>query len=324
MNEIVVMTDFGSTEGSSGQLQRAVELLTGDSPAVVDARHFYDGGNGHVRLDRSTATLHVPAEGVVLRPSVVIVYEIPPTDRHRFVRFQRTLARSRLTCLSTEARAWRNATEKHLTVGRFRRAGISQMESVVLRRPTRETATAAFHRLGRDVWTRPAIGFGGRDVFHVTSEDQLRAAADLYATSGTRWLITRDAGNFDSHGRRHQYRIVVLGSRVLRVCEHIQDNPDAPCNEAQGAVSTVLPLDAISRDLLDLAVDATRSLGLQFGGVDLVPENGGAVFEVNVHPVLDVPHGFHTVALPFVQAHLNPPTTTDPSAASYARTAHND
>jgi glutathione synthase/RimK-type ligase-like ATP-grasp enzyme len=55
-----------------------------------------------------------------------------------------------------------------------------------------------------------------------------------------------------------------------------------------------------------LAVSATRSLGLPFGGVDLTIENGGVVFEVNVHPVLDVPGGLETLAIPFVRAHLPP------------------
>ncbi|MDQ2710153.1 MAG: hypothetical protein M3Z25_22145, partial [Actinomycetota bacterium] len=55
------------------------------------------------------------------------------------------------------------------------------------------------------------------------------------------WLMSVDADNFTSGGRRHQFRVVVLGDQVLRVCEHVQADPDAPCNEAQGAVSTVLP-----------------------------------------------------------------------------------
>ncbi|WP_433665377.1 hypothetical protein ACQPW1_31605 [Nocardia sp. CA-128927] len=117
-------------------------------------------------------------------------------------------------------------------------------------------------------------------------------------------MLTRDAQNFDEHGRRHQYRVNVLGERVLRVCEHVQHNPDAPCNEAQGAVATVLAPDALPQHLLELAIRATASVGLPLGGVDLVPERGGVVFEVNVHPVLDVPQGFETVTVPFVLAHL--------------------
>lgn len=302
-SDIVVMTDHSSTEGSSDQLARAVELVTGTPPLIVDARHFYDGGDGVLRLG-ARPTLVVPSENVEVQPRALVIYEIPPGDRHRFAHFQAAVARSGIPCLGADARAWRDATDKQCTVARFRAEGIPQEESLVLNRPTWHATLSAFARLGRNVWTRPTIGFGGRDVCHVTTEAQLHAARDLYQKSGSSWLLTRDAHNFDEHGRRHQYRVVVLGERVLRVCEHIQDNPDAPCNEAQGAVSTVLAPDALPEHLLELAVRATASVGLSFGGVDLVPEGGGVVFEVNVHPVLDVPRGLETVALPFVLTHL--------------------
>ncbi|WP_405165059.1 hypothetical protein OG203_08110 [Nocardia sp. NBC_01499] len=302
-SHIVVMTDHSSTEGSSAQLARAVEVVTDAAPMVLDARHFYDGGNGVLRLgDRPT--LVVPSENLEVQPSALVIYEIPPGERHRFTRFQEAVARSGIPCLGADARAWRNATDKQRTVDRFRAAGIPQEESLVLHQPTRHAALAAFDRLGRDVWTRPIIGFGGRDVFHVTTDAQLDAALALYQKTGSSWLLTRDAHNFDERGRRHQYRVNVLGDRVLRVCEHVQHNPDAPCNEAQGAISTVLPPDALPWHLHDLAIRATASVGLPFGGVDLVRERGGAVFEVNVHPVLDVPQGFETVTVPFLLAHL--------------------
>lgn len=304
MNEIVVMTDFSSTEGSTVHLRQAVELLTGRTPAVVDARHFYDDAPVAAQLHGTTLTLQAPGTGRDLRPSVIVIYEIPPADRCRFTRFQALLGRS-TTVSFGDQRSWRSATDKHEMVGKFTEAAIPQMDSVLLDNPGHTGAMDAFRRLGGDVWARPAVGFGGRDVFHLTSPQHLAAATRHFSSIGGRWLLTQDARNIDAQGRRHQYRVVVLGERILRVCEHVQHNPDAPCNEAQGAVSTVLPVDALPRHLLDLAVKATRALGLPFGGVDLAAENGGVVFEVNVHPVLDVPHGYHTVTVPFVHAHLN-------------------
>lgn len=310
-SDVVVMTDHSSAEGSSAQLARAVELVTGATPLILDARHFYDGGDG---CARPGGRLVIPSAELDVRPSVLIVYEIPPDDRGRFTRFQADVARSGIPCLGTDAQAWRYATDKRHTVERFRAAGISQADSLVLDRPTLAAALTAFDRLGRNVWTRPAIGFGGRDVFHVTTAAQLHAACEHYRRTGSGWLLTRDAHNFDEQGRRHQYRVVVLGERVLRVCEHVQADPDAPCNESRGAISTMLAPDALPQHLRELAVRATASVGLPFGGVDLVPERGGAVFEVNVHPVLDVPQGFETVAVPFVLAHL-----TDAAARVSAR-----
>ncbi|WP_159080567.1 hypothetical protein [Nocardia suismassiliense] len=46
---IVVLTDHSSTEGSSALLARAVEWVTDAAPLVLDARHFYDGGEGVLR-----------------------------------------------------------------------------------------------------------------------------------------------------------------------------------------------------------------------------------------------------------------------------------
>ena len=181
--DIVLMTDFGSNEGSRPKLARAVKRLTGTPPVAVDARHFMNGGSGRATTAGRSLTLELP--------------------------------------------------------------------------------------------------------------------------SGQDWLMSRDALNFNGDGLRHQFRVNVLGERVLRVCEHVQANPEAPCNELQGATSTALPNDALAPDLLRLAVTATRSLGLEFGGVDLALESGGVVFEVNVHPVLAADGGFESVAVPFVEAHLH-------------------
>jgi ribosomal protein S6--L-glutamate ligase len=48
------------------------------------------------------------------------------------------------------------------------------------------------------------------------------------------------------------------------------------------------------------------ALGLPFGGVDLAIANWGVVFEVNVHPVIDVQGGLETLAIPLIQTHLSP------------------
>lgn len=301
---VVLMTDHGSREGSRVPLEKAVERLTGAPPLSVDARHFMTGSSGRVGTGRTGFRLEVPSEGFIATPEVLIVYEIPPADRRRLVAFQRQLSPQGPLSFSADPDAWRNATDKRCTVDCFRRDGIPHMETIALHQPDPGTALYAFERLGRDVWARPSVGAGGTDVFHLTTRKQLHAALRHYAASDQDWLLSRDAGNLTSDGRRHQFRVVVLHDRVLRVCEHVQADPDAPCNESRGAASTVMPTKDLPSQYRRLAVAATRSLGLPFGGVDLVTENGGVVFEVNVHPMLDVPAGLETVAIPFVEAHL--------------------
>jgi glutathione synthase/RimK-type ligase-like ATP-grasp enzyme len=304
--DIVLLTDHGSGEGSLPLLEAAIEILTGMRPVSIDARHFMTGGNGRAIAQKGTLRLDVPSEDLVATPDVLVIYEIPPAERRRFETFQRMLLSSGSTCLGADVDAWRAATDKHRTVARFLRDGISHMETIALCCPDPDSALDAFERLGRNVWARPRTGAGGKDVFHVTTIEHLHDARRHYAASGQDWLVSRDARNMDPDGRRHQFRVVVLHDQVLRVCEHVQADPDAPCNESRGAVSTVVPIDDFPPQFSQLAVSATRSLGLPFGGVDLTIENGGVVFEVNVHPVLDVSGGLETLAIPFVQAHLPP------------------
>jgi glutathione synthase/RimK-type ligase-like ATP-grasp enzyme len=303
-SSVVLMTDHGSQEGSRGPLEKAVELLTGVAPLSIDARHFLTGGSGQMRSGRSGLRLEVASAGFVARPEVLIVYEIPPAQRQRLVAFQRQLPPEGPLSFSADPQAWRNATDKRRTVECFRRDGIPQMDTIILCRPEPETAQGAFERLGRDAWARPRVGAGGHDVFHLTTREHLDTAARHYATTGQDWLLSRDARNFAPNGCRHQFRVVVLHDRVLRVCEHVQADLDAPCNESQGAVSTVVPVEHLPSKYRRLAIAATQSLGLPFGGVDLAIENGGVIFEVNVHPTLDVPGGLESVAIPFVAAHL--------------------
>lgn len=155
---------------------------------------------------------------------------------------------------------------------------------------------------------------------HLTTTAAVIDAVAFYAARGQRWQMCRDAHNIGptTDGNRHQYRVVVHRDRVLRVCEHVQVDHDRPCNESQGAYSTVVPLDGVDRWVIDLAVAATRAVGLDFGGVDLAVEDGGTVFEVNVHPALDVPGGLETVALPLAAAILA--DTDRPSAPRASQT----
>ena len=141
---VVLMTDHGSQEGSRGPLVRAVELLTGAPPLSIDARYFLSGGSGRVRSGPCRLQMEVPPLGLVVTPDVLIIYEIAPSDRGRFEAFQRHLPAQGPLSFSADPQAWRNATDKRLTVERFRRDGIPHMETIALRRPQLKTAYEAF------------------------------------------------------------------------------------------------------------------------------------------------------------------------------------
>ncbi|MGC0333829.1 glutathione synthase/RimK-type ligase-like ATP-grasp enzyme [Streptomyces sp. SAI-170] len=301
---IALIADPTSTEGCADVLAQAVDLLTGAPPVRVDSRHLATGGSGRAVPAGDRLRLVVPEQGLDLIPDIVVLYEIPPHRRSALAPFQLDLARHDVVTLAAGPEAWRAATQKDLTVERLRRDGIAHMETLLLSRPAPEEARAALDKLGGDAWARPVVGTGGNDTFHVTDPEALLRAADFYAGRGTDWLLSRDAGNFTATGARHQFRVFVLGGRVVHAREHVQASPDVPCNTCQGAVPThIAPPDLPSR-LTELAVAATASMGLPFAGVDLAIEHGGVVFEVNVQPAF-VDGELHTVAVPYIRAHLD-------------------
>ncbi|MEU9073734.1 RimK family alpha-L-glutamate ligase [Kitasatospora sp. NPDC004745] len=303
-DDLVILTDHSSTEGSREVLADAARAVTGRAPVLLDARCFMAGGGGRIRSDGGRG-LRLEAEGRVVAADTVVVYEIPPHRRREFAACQRLLRAHGARSLGTDPRSWRAATEKDATVARFVRDGVPHMPTVAFSRPGARAVAAAFERLGGDVWARPCVGMGGDDVFHVTSHAQLAAAARYYEQAGLDWLIARDARNFTPEGVRHQYRVVVLDGRVVRAVEHVQADPDAPCNESRGAVSTVLATDGLPAGLDRLAIRAAASLDLPLAGVDLAAESGGVVFEVNVHPAFG-DGALEQVAVPYVAAHLTP------------------
>ncbi|MET8163221.1 alpha-L-glutamate ligase [Streptomyces sp. NPDC005329] len=303
---IALIADPTSPEGCREYLADAVELLTGAPPVRVDSRHFATGGTGRGVRDGGRLRLQVPEERLDFVPDVVLLYEIPPHHRRALAGFQELLESHDVVTLAAGPDAWRTATEKNLTVERFVRDGIAQMETAVLSRPSPREAADTFDRLGRDTWARPVVGTGGNDTFHVTTPAQLEQAAAYYAERGTDWLLSRDAGNITADGRRHQFRVFVLGDRVVHAREHLQPAMDTPCNTCQGATAVHIAPGDLQPRLAELAVAATASVGLPFAGVDLAVENGGVVFEVNVQPAfVDGELELRAVAVPYVQAHLD-------------------
>lgn len=301
---IALIADPTSPEGCREYLAQAVELLTGTPPVRIDARHFATGGSGHAVPEGGRLRLRVPEQDLDITPDAVLLYEIPPHRRRPLADFQRLLRRHDVVTLAADPDAWRAATEKNLTVARLARDGVAQMETVVLSRPGPREARAAFDRLGRDTWARPVVGTGGDDTFHITTATALDQAIDFYAGRGTDWLLSRDAGNFTAEGHRHQFRVFVLGARIVHAREHIQPATDTPCNTCRGATPVHICPEDLPTRLAELAVAATASVGLPFAGVDLAVENGGVVFEVNVHPAF-IDGELDAVAVPYVRAHLD-------------------
>ena len=280
---------------------------TGAPPVRVDSRHFATGGTGRGDPAREPVTPAGPRAAAGLRARRRPALRDPAAPPACPRRLPAAPGEPRRGDPRRRSRrlADRHREEPHrrtLPAGRHRpdgdRGAVAALPAG--RRPTCSSASAG------DTWARPVVGTGGNDTFHVDTPARLERAAAYYEERGTDWLLSRDAGNVTADGLRHQFRVFVLGDRVVHAREHLQPATDTPCNTCQGATAVHLAPPDLPPRLAELAVAATASVGLPFAGVDLAAENGGVVFEVNVQPAfVDGERELHAVAVPYVQAHLD-------------------
>lgn len=73
--QVAILTNHSSNEGSRAAMAAAAEILTGQPPVLVDARHFADTGGGRVNVSgrslqlESVAIPYVQAHLSMLQPS---------------------------------------------------------------------------------------------------------------------------------------------------------------------------------------------------------------------------------------------------------------
>lgn len=130
---------------------------------------------------------------------------------------------------------------------------------------------------GPRFWIKSRTGSQGIGVSWAESPEQALAQADLIR-------MHQGSGLIQNHVEGEEVRVIVLDDAVLGAMkrEPLSGNPRG--NLAQGALAR--PLTA-SSEIIDLAVRATRSLGLRTAGVDLIlSREGPVVLEANPSPGL--------------------------------------
>jgi glutathione synthase/RimK-type ligase-like ATP-grasp enzyme len=120
---------------------------------------------------------------------------------------------------------------------------------------------------------RTRRGFAGRGITVYDHPNLAAAGHELY----TAYIPNR-----------REYRLHVVGDRVIRVQRKYLERGDAESlirNHANGYVFKA-PAKDLNQSRKDTAVAAVRALGLDFGAVDLVVDNDGLewVLEVNTAP----------------------------------------
>ena len=166
------------------------------------------------------------------------------------------------------------SVDKYYTSTLLEDAGLPTPRSIVTEQF--DDAMDAFHALGGDVVVKPIFGSLGRGMTRVSDPDV--AYRVFRALELGRYIYYLQA--FIPHDQQ-DIRVFVIGDEA--VAAMVRRGDSWKTNVAQGAEAIPLPLND---ELRDLSLRATRALGADYAGVDLLPlaDGGYTVIELNGIP----------------------------------------
>jgi RimK family alpha-L-glutamate ligase len=164
--------------------------------------------------------------------------------------------------------------DKYYTSTLLEDAGLRSPRTVVTEQF--DEAMTAFHELGGDVVVKPIFGSEGRGMVRVSDPDTAYRAFRALELGRYVYYLQE----FVPHACQ-DIRVFVVGERV--VAAMIRQGNTWKTNVAQGARAEAL---VVSDELREIALRATRTLGADYAGVDVLPLEGGgySVIEVNGIP----------------------------------------
>lgn len=139
--------------------------------------------------------------------------------------------------------------------------------------------------LVKDVMGLPFIfkaidGSGGDENYLVKSEDDFQRALSRHSDLK---FIAQEFINNDS-----DYRVLIVDGEVGLVIKRMRaDNSTHLNNTSQGADATLLSLEDISQENIEMSLEAAKIMGREIAGVDLLLELGTGkayILEVNASP----------------------------------------
>ena len=164
--------------------------------------------------------------------------------------------------------------DKYYTLSLLKQAGLCVPETIV----TEEFSEAmdAFQALGRDVVVKPLFGSRGVGMVRVTDADIAGRVFRALQLSGYVYYLQK----FIPHDNR-DLRVMVLGDECIAAMERVADSWKT--NLAAGA--RPVRLDVLP-DVREVCLQAARTLGADYCGVDLLRNQAGELFvsEVNSMP----------------------------------------
>jgi RimK family alpha-L-glutamate ligase len=218
-----------------------------------------------------------PATDCLAGYDAVIVRTMPPGSLEQVVFRMDVLHRVQargVTVLNPPA-ALETCIDKYLASARLEAADLPTPPTVVCQ--DAEPALEGFHKLGGDVIVKPLFGSEGRGMMRVSDPELAwRTFRTLERTQAVLYLQ-----QFIAHAG-WDLRGFVIGDRVLTGMRR-HARKDWRTNVAQGGRAEAVQLTTEEEKL---ALAAAHAVGVQVGGVDLLPRPGGGyyVLEVNAVP----------------------------------------
>ncbi|MFH0896942.1 MAG: RimK family alpha-L-glutamate ligase [Candidatus Bathyarchaeota archaeon] len=165
------------------------------------------------------------------------------------------------------------AVDKFYALALLDEEGVNVPRTVVTESPRR--ALRAFKELGEDVVVKPIFGSRGMGVTRITDFEVARRIFRSLAFLHNVLYIQE----FIPHGNR-DIRAFVVGDRVVAAMYRVSENWRT--NVSQGAKAVAFKPPA---ELEELAVKASRILGCEISGVDIMEGSAGYIInEINSQP----------------------------------------
>lgn len=129
--------------------------------------------------------------------------------------------------------------------------------------------------LGNPLFVRPRLHAQGRKAYLVKTQDELQEAL---TACGEGWYAS------EYINKKQEFRVFVVQGRVVWVANKIPADPSAICwNVAQGGKFENVRWDDWLPNVMQVAVNSFKLSGLDFGGVDIVVDENGKAWNIEIN-----------------------------------------
>ena len=214
----------------------------------------------------------------MMEPDVLLVRTMPPGSLEQVV-FRMDVLHALMRKgkkVVNPPRALEAAVDKFLASELLSHAGLQIPPTICCQ--DSDSALEAFEQLGRNIILKPLFGAEGRGMFLIDQPDlAYRAFRTVERLGGILYLQ-----KFIQHPG-WDMRVWVLGDKVLGCMKRHAPRGEWKTNVAQGGKAELVAGDD---EIMRLGVEATRAVGAQMAGVDLLLDETGTwnVIEVNAVP----------------------------------------